>query len=202
MRSRKCAPGRNKVHLDTAVERRTPIRQVHSAAEPQPNKMPPTQRRRGRREPQSFFLNHGWTRINTDQGETRIYANSVSDNSHNSCRALCSPLSDPCESVSIRGKKIFSKRNEVMVWHSRESPVHADSEIGAPLSVMPHSYSVKGVLPKWNGARAADPQQPGVRTGAGNSVGFRTVERAAAHRAALRRRRNPFGQRPMCAWPQ
>src|ERR1035437_5077106 len=30
----------------------------------------------------------------------------------------------------------------------RESPVHADSEIGAPLSVMPHSCSVKGVLPK------------------------------------------------------
>jgi hypothetical protein len=27
---------------------------------------PSTQRRRGRREPQSFFFNRGWTRINTD----------------------------------------------------------------------------------------------------------------------------------------
>jgi len=32
------------------------------------------------------------------------------------------------------------------------------------------------------------------RTGAGNSMGFRTVERAAAHRAALRRHRNRFEQ--------
>ena len=32
------------------------------------------------------------------------------------------------------------------------------------------------------------------RTGAGYSMGFRTVERAAAHRAALRRHRNRFGQ--------
>ena len=63
---------------------------------------PSTQRRRGRREPQSFFLNHGWTRINTDKGETRISridANSVGDNSRNSGQAWCSPLSDPCESA-------------------------------------------------------------------------------------------------------
>jgi hypothetical protein len=36
---------------------------------------PSTQRRRGRREPQSFFFNHGWTRIpqsGTDKGEMRI----------------------------------------------------------------------------------------------------------------------------------
>ncbi len=36
---------------------------------------PSTQRRRGRREPQSFFFSHGWTRIpqsGTDKGEMRI----------------------------------------------------------------------------------------------------------------------------------
>ena len=33
---------------------------------------PSTQRRRGRREPQSFLFNHGWTRMDTDKGEMRI----------------------------------------------------------------------------------------------------------------------------------
>ena len=77
-----------------------------------PTERPSTQRRRGRREPQSFFLNHGWTRINTDKGETRISridANSVGDNSPIRVKPGAPPLSDPCESVSIRGKKSFQK---------------------------------------------------------------------------------------------
>ena len=99
---------------------------------------PSTQRHRGRREPQSFFFNHGWTRrkaawrprrytrINTGKGETRtqasprrvsrIDANSVGDNSRNSCQTLCSPLSHPCESESIRGEK--SSQKETMSWDS------------------------------------------------------------------------------------
>jgi hypothetical protein len=83
-----------------------------NAAEPQLNgnafnaETPRTQRAA------DFFFNHGWTRINTDKGETRISridANSVGDNSRNSCQALCSPLSYPCESVSSRGKNLLRK---------------------------------------------------------------------------------------------
>jgi hypothetical protein len=44
---------------------------------------------------------------------------------------------------------------------------------------------------------SATRSSPECRTDAGNSMGFRTVERAAAHRAALRRRRNDSGNTPL-----
>jgi hypothetical protein len=146
--------------------------------------------RRGRREPQSFFLNHGWTstlrsrataedgRINTDKGKTRIAridANSVSDNSRTTFRvseklrlghpyrgaweahsrqALCSPLSDPCESVphcGIRGKK--SSQKGTMSWDSTaKAQSHNQTFWSAAGSEAPRRfYSVgwrlKAVLP-------------------------------------------------------
>ena len=48
---------------------------------------------------------------------------------------------------------------------------------------------------------SATRSSPECRTGAGNSMGFRTVERAAAHRAALRRHRNRFEQHALKVRP-
>ena len=54
--------------------------------------------------------------------------------------------------------------------------------------------TLRACCPKGMERGSATRSSPECRTGAGNSMGFRTVERAAAHRAALRRRRNRFGQ--------
>ena len=64
--------------------------------------------------------------------------NSVGDNSRNSCQALCSPLSNPCESVSIRGKKLLGKerRHEMALPSNRRSaPSEAASMQSAQFAV-------------------------------------------------------------------
>ena len=64
----------------------------------------------------------------------------------------------------------------------------AESEFGAPGAVS------RACCPNGTERGSATRSSPECRMSAGNSMGFRAVEHAAAHRAALRRRRNRFGQ--------
>ncbi len=96
-----------------------------------PRNTPPHTKEDPEGEPQGFFFDHGWTRIpqsGTDKGETRISridANSVGDNSRNSCQTLCS-LSFPSVIQSCNfahGRQRFGLR-----WQSAAA---------TPLSVLP-----------------------------------------------------------------
>jgi hypothetical protein len=101
----------------------------------------------------------------------------------NACRFATPDASAHClRSAELRFGKV-----------RRESPVRADSEIGAPLSAMLHGAMSRACCP--NGMERGCPTRsdPDCQMSARNSAGLGVVERAAAETAALRCLQNDSG---------